>query len=95
MRVQVRLFAIARQIAGRDRIELELPERATMGDLRRELARQVPQFSGLVGPMLFAVDARYVDDAALISPGAEIACIPPVSGGGKRGPGDPINGRAY
>lgn len=81
MKAQVRLFAVARQIAGRDRIELELPERATIGDLRRQLGRQVPQLSGLLGPMLFAVDARYVDDATFVSPDAEIACIPPVSGG--------------
>ncbi|NUQ63950.1 MAG: MoaD/ThiS family protein [Pirellulales bacterium] len=81
MRTSVRLFAVARQIAGCDRVELELPEHATIGDLRQQLGRDIPALSGLLGPMLFALDARYVNDASLVPPNAEIACIPPVSGG--------------
>ncbi len=81
MRVSIRLFAVARQIAGRDSVEVDLAGHATIGDLRRRLALEVPGLAGLLGPMLFAVDARYVDDAAPVPPQGEIACIPPVSGG--------------
>ncbi len=81
MKISVRLFAVARQIAAREAVEVELPEHATIGDLRRQLAAEVPELSGFLGPMLFAVNASYVDDPTPVPAGAEVACIPPVSGG--------------
>jgi molybdopterin synthase sulfur carrier subunit len=81
MRIRIRLFAIARQAAGRDSVDLDLPEGATIAQLRRQLASQIPQIAGLVQPMLFAINAEYADDGATIPAGAEVACIPPVSGG--------------
>jgi len=79
--VRVRLFAVAKQAAGRDCVHLELPENATIAELRTRLAVQIPQLSGLLGRMMFAVDAEYAHDDAVIPPGADVACIPPVSGG--------------
>lgn len=81
MKVRVRLFAVARQAAERDSVELDLPEGATMGQLRRELGSQVPGLSGLLDRMMFALGTRYAGDETLIPPGADVACIPPVSGG--------------
>jgi len=79
--VHLRLFAAARGAAGSDSLELKLPERATIGQLRRRLAKQVPQLSGLTRHAMFAIDAEYAGDAEEIPPGAEVALIPPVSGG--------------
>ena len=81
MKVRLRLFAAAKQVAGRDSLELELPEEPTIGQLRRRLAEEIPQLSGLAGQMMFAIDAEYADDRAPIPAQAEVACIPPVSGG--------------
>jgi molybdopterin converting factor small subunit len=81
VKVRVRLFAVARQAAERDSVELDLPEGATMGQLRRELGSQVPGLSGLLDRMMFALGTRYAGDETLIPPGADVACIPPVSGG--------------
>ena len=81
MRLRVRLYAIARQLAGMDAIELDLPEDATVGRLRAALAQQVPALAPIAGSCLFAVDAEYRPDDAPLSPGVEIACLPPVSGG--------------
>jgi molybdopterin converting factor subunit 1 len=81
MNVHVRLFAVARQAAGRDSVEVDLPGDATIGQLRRRLAADIPQLSGLVGQMTFAIDTHYANDQSPIPPGAEVACIPPVSGG--------------
>lgn len=81
MNIRVRLFAVARQAAGRDAVDLDLPEGATIGDLRRRLGVDVPQLSGLVAQMMFALGTDYADDAAIIPPDADVACIPPVSGG--------------
>ena len=81
MNVRVRLFAVARQAAGRDSVEIELPEGATIADLRDRLAIEVPPLSGLLPHMMFAIDAQYVPLGTVLRPGADVACIPPVSGG--------------
>ena len=81
MKVRVRVFALARQVAGCDAVEIELAEGATVAALRRELAARLPQLSGLVRQLTFAIDALYVADDAVVLPGSEVACIPPVSGG--------------
>lgn len=81
MKVSVQLFAIARQAVGRNSIEIELPDGATVGLLRQRLAAEVPALASHLRGMMFAVDASYADNRTVIPPGAEIACIPPVSGG--------------
>ncbi len=81
MNVQVKLFAVARQLAGYGEIEVHLSDGATVGDLRQEIARLVPSLAPLLPHLMFALDAEYADDSRQIRPEQEIACIPPVSGG--------------
>ncbi|OHB67737.1 MAG: hypothetical protein A2V70_05985 [Planctomycetes bacterium RBG_13_63_9] len=81
MNVRVQLFAGARQAAGRGLIELQLAEEATIGELRRRLAAEIPPMAGLLQRSMFAIDAEFVDDRQEIPAGADVACIPPVSGG--------------
>ena len=81
MKIQVRLFAVAKEAAGSDTIELDLPQGANIGRLRQTLVEQVPKLSNMVDQMMFAMDAEYANDETPIRPDAEIACIPPVSGG--------------
>lgn len=81
MRVVVQLFALARQRAGRSEVTLDLPDGATATDLRRALAQDHPALAPLAPSLLIAVDAEYAPDDHPIPPGAEIAAIPPVSGG--------------
>jgi molybdopterin converting factor small subunit len=75
------MFAAARQLSGRDTIELLLPDRATVRQLRAAMAAEVPSLSQLIPHLMFALNADYAGDEAQIPDGAEIACIPPVSGG--------------
>jgi molybdopterin synthase catalytic subunit/molybdopterin synthase sulfur carrier subunit len=79
--VQVRLFAVARELAGVDSVEVSIPAGGTVADLRRELAAQVPALAGILPQVLFAVGSNYVPDANQLTDDAEVACIPPVSGG--------------
>jgi molybdopterin synthase catalytic subunit/molybdopterin synthase sulfur carrier subunit len=79
--VQVQLFAVARQLAGRETVAVLLPEPATVGQLRRALGEQFPALASVLPHVMFAVNAEYADDQAVIPPGAQVACIPPVSGG--------------
>jgi len=81
MKVCVRLFAAAKQAAGCDRLELELPDGATIGQLRRRLTEEFPQMSAFTAQVMFAVDAEYAPDSREITPQSDVACIPPVSGG--------------
>ena len=81
MRVDVSLFAVARQLAGTNLLHLELPSDATIADVRNQLLEQVPDLEPMIDQLRFAVDQDYVGLSAKIKPGARIACIPPVSGG--------------
>jgi molybdopterin converting factor subunit 1 len=82
MTVTVRLFAILRERAGRDSVEIELPDDATVADAFGRLAA-VPGLAELVErmPLRMAVNREYVGADARIAPGDELAVIPPISGG--------------
>jgi molybdopterin converting factor subunit 1 len=81
LRIELKLFALARQRMGHPTIALDLPEGATVADLRRALAEASPELAPLVAGLLIAVDSEYAGDDRPIPPGAEVAAIPPVSGG--------------
>lgn len=81
MKVQVRLFAGIRQLAGRELIELELPEHATVADVRSTLRTQFPAMTPLLAHTRFAVNNAYAVETTRLSRDSEVACIPPVSGG--------------
>jgi molybdopterin converting factor subunit 1 len=81
MRIRVRLFAVARQAAGSNSIEIELPEGADVGQLRRAIGAEVPALGAMMRQLRFAVDEEFAGDDARILPGRDVACIPPVSGG--------------
>jgi sulfur-carrier protein len=81
MNLHVKLFAVARQRLGRSEIPIELPEGATVRELRAALLRDYPPLAELLRHARLAVDNDYALDSAAISPTAEIALIPPVSGG--------------
>ncbi len=81
MKYQVRLFAVARQLAQQDLLEFEGPESLTVGQLRALILANAPQLSEILPHVRFAINAAYVADSAIANPDDEIACIPPVSGG--------------
>ena len=81
MTLTVRLFARAKDIAGTDALSLMLPEHATVADLRRRLAAEHPRLEALLARSAFAVNDEFADDAYPLPARAEIALLPPVSGG--------------
>jgi molybdopterin synthase catalytic subunit len=82
MTVTVRLFAILRERAGRDSVEIELPEGATVDDAFALLAA-APGLGELVDrlPLRMAVNREYASPTTAIFAGDELAVIPPISGG--------------
>lgn len=78
-KVRVLLFAALRERLGAASLDLDLPADASVADVLATLERSA---SGLVGQRFaVALNQRYVDRAALVSDGDELALIPPVSGG--------------
>jgi molybdopterin synthase catalytic subunit len=82
MTVTVRLFAVLRELAGSESLELELPDGATVDDAMGELASR-PDLGGALGRMdvVMAVNRDYATGGTRLGAGDEIALIPPVSGG--------------
>src|SRR5829696_1156943 len=76
MLVRLRLFAMLRERAGTNELELELPDGARVRDA---LAAVETLAGGL--PLVMAVNREYADADAPLAPGDELALIPPVSGG--------------
>jgi molybdopterin converting factor subunit 1 len=81
MQVTVKLFAVARQRAGRDAVTLELPAEATVRQLRGALCEQCPPLADLLPHVRIAVNSEYASDTQVLPRAGEIALIPPVSGG--------------
>jgi sulfur-carrier protein len=77
----VRLFARARDLAGKDTLSVELPNGSTVADLRCRLAVEWPVLRGLMERSAFAVGGEFAGDSLVLSEDAEIALLPPVSGG--------------
>jgi molybdopterin converting factor subunit 1 len=82
MIARVRLFAILRERAGTDTVEVELPEPATVADVLGQLALR-PELTEPIErmPLRLAVNREYADAGAAVAAGDELALIPPISGG--------------
>jgi MoaE-MoaD fusion protein len=81
MNVRVKLFAAARELAGRDEILVDVTARATIEDVSQAVESAAPNLRPLLPHCLWAVDAAYADKNAVVKQDSEIALIPPVSGG--------------
>src|SRR3954447_1700143 len=86
MRLTVRLFAMLREQAGADSVELELSEGAPGADALEPL-RAEPGLELLDRlPVRLAVNREYADLEDELAAGDELAVIPPGSGGSGRQP---------
>lgn len=76
MKVSIRLFAGLRERAGRDELELELPDGARVADALAQVQHLAPGVS-----LVLAVNREYADADVVLQAGDELAVVPPVSGG--------------
>jgi molybdopterin converting factor subunit 1 len=81
MKLTVKLFAAARELAGCGEIGIELPAGATVGELRVSLVVAAPALAALAERSMLAVNEEYAIDATLLRESDVVALIPPVSGG--------------
>jgi molybdopterin converting factor subunit 1 len=81
MRLSVLLFAAAREIAGCESVELNLPEVATVAQARAALLQLLPALAARNGILLWAVNNAYASEDHVLQDTDVVACFPPVSGG--------------
>lgn len=77
----VRLFARARDLVGRDTVTVRLAPGATVADLRLRLAVDYPVLASLLARSALAVNNEFAKDTLILPRHAEVALLPPVSGG--------------
>lgn len=82
MRVSVRLFAVLKERAGADRVEIEIAgDSASLVDLRAAIAQRVPAIAALLSQVRIAINEELASGTERISEKDDVALIPPVSGG--------------
>ncbi|MEP0823087.1 MAG: molybdopterin converting factor subunit 1 [Ignavibacterium sp.] len=81
MRVRLRLFANAKDLAGFDDRTVELSDDARAAEVLEYLSRSNPEFLEWRKSLRVAVNRRYVSDDYVLKENDEVAVIPPVSGG--------------
>jgi molybdopterin synthase catalytic subunit len=81
MTIQIRLFAVLREKAGRADLVLDLPPGSSVTDAASALQQKIPAIGAVLDRAAFAVNQSYVDRGTVLKDGDELALIPPVSGG--------------
>jgi molybdopterin converting factor subunit 1 len=81
MLVTVKLFARAKDLVGAETVSVDVPGQATVRDLRQCLASAYPALKSLLARSALAVNNEFAGDSAILPTNAEVALLPPVSGG--------------
>jgi MoaE-MoaD fusion protein len=81
MRIKVLYFAQARERAGQSSASLELPQGSRVSDAVAAIRRAMPALEPLWPHLAIAVDGVLAPPEAALRDGAELALLPPVSGG--------------
>jgi len=81
MNVRVKLFAVAKELAKTDALLVDVPDSATISEVRAAIVERVPALDKIVSHSLWAVGTEYVSDDTKLNAQSDLALIPPVSGG--------------
>ena len=81
MKIRLLAFASAREAIGSAEVEIVLPEDCDLAALRRRLLSDYPRLEPLWPRLAVAVDGELAAGEATLADGAEVALLPPVSGG--------------
>jgi molybdopterin converting factor subunit 1 len=81
MRITIKLFARLREIAGAGKLERELADGATVGDLLAALRAEFPRLAEVTARTITSVNQEFAPPDRPLRDGDEVAIFPPVSGG--------------
>jgi molybdopterin synthase catalytic subunit len=77
----IQVFAHLRDAMGAEAVTVDLPMDATVALLRQHIEQAYPSVTGLIRRSAVAINGEFALDSALLPDDAEIALLPPVSGG--------------
>lgn len=87
MKINVLLFATLKELAGQNKLVLELPgEAAELNDVKAALKKQFPAMAENVDAAIAAVNEEYAFAGDAVKDGDDVAFFPPVSGGSEDTP---------
>ena len=86
MEISLRLFASLHDLVGQRQLRLEMDDGATVDDLKTRLSADYPAVAPMIDRVVFAINDEYVAFNERLREGAEVAAIPPVSGGSEQAP---------
>ena len=81
MTVTVLLFGVLKDLAGAQRLTMEIVPGASVGELVGVCAAQASKQSEVWTSLAVAVNQEYASRATVLTEGDEVALLPPVSGG--------------
>lgn len=81
MQIRVLFFGMLKDLAGRPSDSLSLPENATLADVLNHYERAIPRLNEFMSSVALSVNQQYAAPDTRLSPGDEVALLPPVSGG--------------
>ncbi len=81
MQITILYFAQARDHSGCAKETIELPDGSRVAEAIVAIKRDHPKLEALWPHLAIAVDGALVDENATLAAGAEMALLPPVSGG--------------
>ena len=86
MRIQIKYFAIIREVMGRGDELREVVAASTAGEVLDVLSRETPALARYLAASMVMVNQEYAARDQVLQDGDEVALIPPVSGGAGLGP---------
>ena len=81
MKIDVLYFATLRDLIGRRREALEIPEGATIAELKARLGERGERISLALDTALFSINREFAFSEEMLEEGDEVGVFPPVSGG--------------
>ena len=81
LKIDLRFFALYREVVGKERMQMEVGEEATPAQIWDELCQNFTKLAEQLDTWKVAVNGEYADSYAILREGDEVAFIPPLSGG--------------
>ena len=81
MKIKVTLYYHLKQKAGTGSLEIEMPESATIADLKKSLEKQYPALRTYLDNIMILMDKKIVLDEDKLKNNAEVSFLTPVGGG--------------
>jgi molybdopterin synthase catalytic subunit/molybdopterin converting factor small subunit len=81
MKITLLAFATASQALGCRELDFELPDQSRLEDLHQSLVERYPDLVPLWPRLAIAINGKIAQPDSLLPPDAEVALLPPVSGG--------------